>query len=235
MNESEALSRVLRDAIQNNVVDVSLNYLEHTTLLCMQYLEKNASSKPPFISLDQNPEALRTQVHTFGRTTIALPAQDNIFELARIVVPENNIGYLENVEQYLADKDGQFYATASTRWGQPYNETVDVNAVRWVFRIQDFTGQQPEQFFHTAVVIPDFINLLPGRPWSEINEIPGLWYPATQYHGIRANIAPANMLRLFVFIPRLTDYNWRAAATLTARVQSSICKEAHFNTRTTFQ
>jgi hypothetical protein len=227
-------TQVLERAIAHRVIDVSIPW-ESQAMRAIRALDTVKELTPPFLNVDQNSQALRPQIHTFGRSPVFDSNQDHLIELARIVVPEMQIGYLENIEQYLADVNGQFYATESQYWGRPYNETVPINDINWLFRLDDFHGLQPPRFTYSAAVIGDYRSVLPGLAWADLPEFDGIWYPATNYTCFRANIAPGKMLRLIAYVPSssLQVYSWRISGRLIARVQSARCEEALQNTRLT--
>ena len=134
-------TEVLECAIKSRVIDVSIPW-ESQAMRAIRALDTVKDSLAPYLNIDQNSQALRPQIHTFGRSPLFESNEDHLIELARVVVPEMQIGYLDNIEQYLADVNGQFYATESQYWGRPYNETIPINDINWLFRIEDFHGLQ---------------------------------------------------------------------------------------------
>jgi len=234
-------ARVLRRAYEEEVIDSSLSIFRDAPVNMMRWMNsvKSLEPKVPFVSLQQNPEALRTQIHTFGRTPADLDMKgtDHIQELARITVPPDNIGYLTNIEQYIADRDGGMYPSRAQYWGMPYHETVDYDEIVWIFRLESYLSIAPTRFTYTGVApLANYESVLPGRPFSDLPQFNGLWYPATKRNAFCAIIPEGHILRLYAYLPGsdLPIYNWRVACKLTAYLQSSLCDEAHTNSRILF-
>lgn len=222
-------SAFLRTALKGSVATNWLpSYGDMNILKAMSSL--SAVAPPPhtneFLNVFGQNAALRTIVHTFDRTPS--DQAESIWELAQIAVPERSVAFLENIEQYVADSAGLFYASESSFWGKPYNETIaELDNIRWFFRVQQFNGTLPARYN----VASNDESLLPGAPWSELPSFSGIWYPATKQNAISATIAPKTILRMFVSIPAAVNYDWRIAGRLTARIQSSKCQEAQTNAR----
>lgn len=231
-NRFQEDTSLLRHAFSIGIVDQSI---------CSQYvpmrmINAGGKSRVPRASIqnvDQNSQALETQVHTFDRTDLFDSANNHLIELARIVVPEGNVGHTETIEQYMADSEGRFYASAAQYWGIPYNETVPINDIWWFFRVESYYGEWLPQFYAQALAMPNPRGLLPGAPWFDLPEFSGLWYPAHLKKKFCGTIPSGKQLRFFAFVPpeSLVQYSWRLSGRLTARVQSELCKEAQLNTR----
>jgi len=232
----ERNAAVIRWAVSEEVLDASLEPFVYAPTDMMRWIEAHRSkdTKVPFVNVDQNAQSLRSIIHTFGKTPEFDITEDNIIELAQVAIPEGNVGYLTNLEQYVADKDGNYYATAAQNWGNPYNETVLTDQIVWHFQVQKYYGAMPARFDVSAVGIANYQRLLPGRAWSELPSITGLWYPASKENVFCATIPPGHILRLFAYVPStcLQVYSWRIAGKMHAKIQSALCSEAWLNTRT---
>jgi hypothetical protein len=237
-NES---SEALRRAIKKDIVDPGTRIFSGAPLGMMAWFKtvKPRQKKPPFINPQQNPQALRPQAHTFGRTPSNLdPEEDFLIELSRVTVPEDSVGYLVNIEQYVASRFGEIYPTNSQYWGSPYNETVGgLNDLRWYLRLrQNEQVTDPNPFLLGNINIPNHQRALPGTPYIDLPVIDGLWYPASKQNAFRSIIPSGYTLSLIVWIPEtsMSVYQWVCAGRLTAQVQTELCNEALVNTRTLF-
>lgn len=231
-NRFQEDSSLFREALSIGIIDTS-TCRQSVPAKMMRSSGKSTVPRANIQNIDENSEALRTQIHTFDRTDVFLSTNNHLIELARIVVPEGNVGHINSVEQYMADSDGRFYASASEYWGMPYNETVNINDIIWFFRVDSYDGSWLPQFYATALVMPNPRGLLPGAPWFDLPEFNGLWYPANLRKEFSGTIPSGKQLRFFAYVPpeALTVYSWRLSGRLTARVQSELCKEAQYNTR----
>jgi len=231
-NQFAENTAVLRAALKRGIVDLSMCFQLPASKL-MKTASRSTVPRATIQNIDQNSQALRTQIHTFDRTDVLAATHDHVIELARITVPEGNVGHVRCVEQYMADSAGRFYASASNYWGMPYNETVPINELIWLFRLDNFDGSWLPQFYSTALVLGNFRAILPGAPWWDLPEFNGIWYPATHRKGFSGTIPSGKQLRMFVYMPSSSqaDYSWRLSGRLTARVQSELCSEARANTR----
>lgn len=225
-------SSLLRVALKRGIIDTSI---------CHQCIPARISvsmsrSKVPVATIqniDQNTQALRTQVHTFDRTEALDPTLNHIVELARITVPEGNVGHVESIEQYLADSAGRFYATSSEYWGMPYNETVPITDIVWFLRLDNYDGTLADRYAVNALVMANPRGLLPGQAWPDLPEFNGIWFPANHRKGFSGTVPSGKQLRFFAWVPPSASevYTWRISGRLVARVQSELCSEALKNTR----
>lgn len=231
-NQFQENSELLRAAKARGIVNLSLCFHAPPFRL-MKVANKSPVPRASIQNIDQNTQALRTKIHTFERTDVLSETDDHLIELARITVPEGNVGHVRCIEQYMADSEGRFYASASNYWGQPYNETVPIDDVVWLFRLSTFDGSWSPQFYQSAAPLVDFRAILPGAPWWDLPEFRGIWYPATHRKGFSGTIPSGMQLRMFAFMPSSSQefYRWRLSGRLTARVQSELCQEARANTR----
>lgn len=231
-NTFEEDTKLLNHAARRGLVNLKVCF-ESPTFKLLQTLNRSTVPRATIQNIDQNSQALKTQVHTFDRTEVFNAANDHLIELARITVPQGNVGHLECIEQYLADVDGLFYASSSQYWGMPYNETVAINDIVWLFRLDNYYGNWVPRFYQTALVLGNYRALLPGSAWHDLPEFNGLWYPAHHRKGLHGTIPSGMQLRFFAYVPNtaLEVYSWRLSGRLTARLQSELCTEAQQNTR----
>jgi len=153
-------------------------------------------------------------------------------ELARIVVPFGEVGFVESCEQVLYDVDGNYFPTNSVYWGSPFFADSDVDDCRWYLTIDNISHAGDARFNRTSVAAFDS-TVLPGSPYPDKYEIAGIWYPA---HNSSANhlkwIVPhEKVLRFFFFTPPTAIWQWRAAGRLRAYTQSTFSPEAAANAR----
>lgn len=156
-------------------------------------------------------------------------------EVARIIVPQGHIGFLQSIEQVLLDQDGNYYATSNEYWGSPYSVLPDVANSRWYITTQPLDAFDGAQFNNQALATFDPYRDLPGSPYSEKFEINGLWYPAHAPTSKIDNwiIPQQTVLRLFFYTPPTVNFKWSAAGRLRAVTQSTFSREAAHNARVT--
>ena len=231
-NQFQENSSLIRSALERGIINTRICF-ESVPGRMMLTESKSVVPRAHIQNIDQNSQALRTQIHTFDRTGVLDTARDHLIELARITVPQGNVGHVQNIEQYLADVEGSFYASSSQYWGMPYNETVPINDIIWLFRIDNFYGRWVPQFYANGLPLVNFRALLPGNAWWDLPEFNGIWYPANHNKNFVGTIPTGKQLRFFAFVPATaqTQYIWNLSGRLTARIQSELCPEAQINTR----
>jgi hypothetical protein len=158
-----------------------------------------------------------------------------VCEVARIIVPQGHIGFLQNIEQTLHDAAGNYYATSNQYWGSPYSVDPDVAGCRWYLTTQHFDSFDGAQFNNQALAAFDPYRDLPGSPYSEKFEINGIWYPAHAPTSKIDNwlIPQQTVLRLFFYTPPTSNFQWVAGGRLRAVTQSTFSEEAAHNARST--
>lgn len=190
--------------------------------------------RPPTFEPLNNPKTARWQAHTFGPQN--MPIMNSWFgcELARIVVPDGDVGLIRSVEQVLYDQDGNYYPTGSDYWGSPYPVDPDVANTEWYLNIQHFEGLTPPQYALSSLIVPLTREAFPGAPYPELATIQGLWLPANSPNTRVKLIVPgASIIRFYFYSPPTVTWRWRVAGRLQAQTQTAYCKEAEANARRT--
>lgn len=190
--------------------------------------EKN----PHEFNLLNHPKSRRFQESSFDVVTQPDVAEYWAVELARIIVPQGSIGFLETLEQVLNDSIGSYYPTNQDYWGSPHFVISDVDNCRWFLTIDYYDGLQPARFEISGATPIDGARL-PGMPYSELFEINGLWYPAGSQaaNNMRLIVPEQHMLRFFFVTPPTATYTWQVRGRLRAYTQTTYCKEAANNAR----
>ena len=231
-HQNEWRSRVLREAVRDGVIDSPFKrYWSPAVVRAMQLARQVQPEHydPNFNNLLQHPKSLRWREHTYPAL-----AHDNqtywCTELARIAVPEGMVGYLENIDQVLNDAAGSYFPSNLQYWGSPRFEVQEVDDCKWWLTIEPYYQTQPGRFDLTSA-LPFDISRLPGRPFEELYEILGMWYPAGQFKPIRSIIPTGSILRFYFYTPPQSIYQWRPSGRLSARIQSTFSDEAMENAR----
>jgi len=220
-------SNVLRDAVKDGLIPTQLPVFDKIDLKVFDYATDNFKpQKFPQKDSQFAPETQRYQEHHFDVYNLPGNAQ-RLVELARIIVPRGDVGYLKSIEQFVADQDGGFFPTGSEYWGVPYQNDPDVLNLRWYLRLSNFEGEQPARFVGGASIYN-----LPGWAFPDLPEIDYLWYPAHCVQKMPNMVIPGGtMLRFFILSLGSTVWQWRVMGRLRAVVQSSQCAEMYYNTR----
>lgn len=181
-----------------------------------------------------NPKTARWQEHTFGPQNMPIAAAWFGVELARIVVPDGDVGLIRTVEQVLYDQNGNYYATGSDYWGTPYPVDPDVANTRWYLNIQNYEGVTPPQYALSSLIFPLDREAFPGAPYPELPTISGIWLPANSPNTRVKLIVPGrSIVRFFFYSPPTVTWQWRVAGRLQAQTQTAYCREAEANARRT--
>lgn len=154
-------------------------------------------------------------------------------ELARLVVQDDAIGFLDSVEQVLKDVNGDYYPTSQDYWGSPYSDIADVAGCRWYLKVEDYDSYDGARLNFTRATPIDPWGDLPGAPYAERFEIDGIWYPAhcPTSRGLHWLIPSNSVLRFYLITPPTTLYTWQATGRLRATIQSALCDQAVQNAR----
>ena len=136
-------SNVLRDAVKDGLIPTQLPVFDKIDLKVFDYAIANFKpQKTPQKDPQFAPETQRYQEHHFEPYN--LPGNAIIIvELARIIVPRGEVGYLKSIEQFVEDQNGGFYPTSSEYWGLPYQNDADLLRLKWYLRLSTFEGEQP--------------------------------------------------------------------------------------------
>lgn len=238
---SDESKRWLHTAIVDGIVDVRLGPFDDDNfpiglfpLLRGWHDQGLPSKESPELYTDRRSRSFKESV--LSRQTHTDIDEHWAIELARIIVPYGDIGFLECIEQVLADVDGSYYPTSSEFWGNPYSQLSDINNCRWYLKVQPvdtFDGQRIN--FQSATVIDPYQDL-PGAPYAEKFEIDGIWYPAHcgQSRNLKMIIPQDTVLRFYMITPPTILYQWVAAGRLRAFTQSTFSPEAAQNARKTY-
>lgn len=233
-------SRVLSDAIGAGLIDTRIDALKEPAVRrSMQMIEREgpqalSAKNPNELELLNHPRTERWQEHVYPPLAHGDQSEWYCLELARIKVPKGEIGILRSLEQVMYDVEGNYYATQVDYWGSPYSVQPDVDNVRWWLQLDYLDQLDPARF---AIQQPVVFGRgrLPGYPYSELNEIHGLWYPALSGNTSVKFVIPGHrMLRFFVWTPPTINYRWTFAGRLRATLQTTYCSEALQNTRLGF-
>lgn len=237
---TEEASQVLRDAVQDEVIDTVLKPFDGRSIPLNMF--EWVTSQP--LSEPRNPHTFDLYTHPKSRvykeSILSAQSQPDMaeywaVELARIAVPHGSIGFVTGLEQVLNDVDGNYFPTNVVYWGSPNFTLSDVDNCRWYLTLDYFDGVEPARF-NLSQAAPITAGRLPGWGYSQLNEIPGIWYPA---HNGNANkmklIIPGQRILRFYFVtPPTTTYQWQASGRLRAYTQSTYSREAQANARMLF-
>lgn len=228
---------VLRAAFAHGLVDSDVIPFDPPSIPpeMFQWVESQRSryqQNPHEFNLLEHPRSRRFQESSFPAATQPDPTENWAVEVARIVVPQGSVGFIESLEQVLNDASGSYYPTNQAFWGSPVFVDPDVDNCRWYLTIDYYDGLVPEPFEISGATAIG-IGRLPGAPYSELSEIDGLWYPANSPNAkhLQLIVPEMKMLRLFFMTPPTVTYTWQVRGRLTAYTQTTYCKEAANNAR----
>lgn len=230
-------NRVLRDAINANVIDPTLTpfrnpFIRRACRVVHGWAAGGVDPQNPgTYDLGVHPRTERWQESAFAPIERPDVARHWVVEVARIVVPTGDVGQLRSIEQVVYDIDGNYYPTNRDYWGSPYSVIAEVNDLRWWLQLETFDGVQPERFNEIAVA-PLTRAILPGYPYPELATIRGTWYAAQNAQAdVKMVIPGQKMLRLYMYSPPQTIFRWVAGGRLRATTQTTYCREAAYNAR----
>lgn len=231
----EESSIAMRNAVQNGVVDTMIEPFGNPMIAALlNWVDRRPATEqqnPHTFELWQSPQSQRWQENVLG--LVEQPDMANWYaaELARFVVPKGQAGFVRVLDQVLNDVDGNYYPSNREYWGSPHFVTSDVDNCRWYLTLDFFDGLQPPPFTYVSAV-PFASDILPGEPYPDLHEIPGLWYPAQGPRDALKLICPGNrMLRLFFFTPPTDVFRWQALGRLAGYLQSTYNRDAEQNAR----
>ena len=235
-NQLEYRSDILRRAIQGRVIDTRIsrmtNPLVSRAMIIASSVKKHHYQDPNTFRLFEHPNSLSWRESVFEPGVHTTISDYWCLELARIVVPRGSVGYLEGIDQVLNDKDGNYFPSNREYWGSPTFSFSEVDDCKWWLTLDHYYNAEPARF-ELSQTTPFTITRLPGRPYRDLHEIPGLWYPAHSNQKISTIIPGSSILRFFIYSPPQTVYQWQAAGRLRARVQSTFSKYASRNASST--
>lgn len=230
----------MRHAVQNGVIDTVLSPFKnrHVSAL-MDWADRNRALEPQdpnTFEAFEHPKSQRWQDSSFSPALQELnpdPGPNPFFmaELAQFAVPKGQVGFVRVLEQVLRDYDGLVYPSNQEYWGSPIFEVPDIDNCRWYLTLDFFAGILPARFIYTSAA-PFTPDILPGAPYSDMFEIPCLWYPAGSAQQDLKLIVPGNrVLRFFFFCQPTSLYRWHVRGRLAGYTQSTYCSEAAQNAR----
>lgn len=238
---TEEASQVLRDAVADQVVDTVLAPFDGYTIPRSMFEwvvnQQGADPQNPnTFDLLQHPKSRRYQESILSAAEQPDMAEYWAVELARIVVPKGQIGFLTSIEQVLNDVDGNYYPTNVIYWGSPNYQLTDVDNCRWYLKLDYFDGLVPPRFNLTQAAPVMTSARLPGWGYTELAEIPGIWYPAHNANSskLKLIIPGQRMLRFYFLTPPTNTYRWQASGRLRGYTQSTFSREAGANARMIF-
>lgn len=225
-------SDVLRSAFKAGVIDPVI-VLDPITERAMQYAVDNHNAQVHWQKdLWVDARSLRYKESVLNIRTMPNTAEWFVCELAQIAVPSGSIGYLSGITQYLYDYSTNYYPTGSEFWGLPNMQISDVDACRWLLRLEPFYGAMPPRLVMSTTTAIDLQAALPGFPYPDLPQFQDIWYPPHNPQRFNPLLIPGGyVLRYFFYSPPTTTYQWRVLGKLTASIQSALCKEAEYNTR----
>jgi hypothetical protein len=232
---TEEASIAMRNAVRAGVIDTVLQpFGDPMIAALLNWVDSPQATDPQnphTAELWQSPQSQRWQESVLG--VVEQPDTENWFagEIARFVVPKGHVGFVRVLDQVLNDVQGNYYPSNREYWGSPHFVIADVDDCRWYLTLDYFDGLQPPPYIYASAV-PFLSDILPGEPYPDLHEIPGLWYPAHGPRDALKLICPGNrMLRLFFYTPPTTVYRWQALGRLAGYVQSTYNRDAETNAR----
>lgn len=230
-------SQMMRDAAQAGVIDTVWEAVWGDALTppsvfawVLEQRDLERFQNPHRFELLEHPYSQRYQESIFPSAVHTAPADYWAVELARVVVPKGCVGFLTGIDQVLNDVDGSYYPSNVHYWGSPTFVFGEVDDCRWYLRLDSFDGFQPPRWALSSTV-PIPTDLLPGWPYTELYEIPALWYPAGNSAGLKLIVPGRHMLRFYFVTPPQTLYQWQVTGRLRAYIQSTFNPEAAANAR----
>lgn len=237
---TEEASNVLRRAVQDEVIDTVLKPFNGFTIPYSMFdwvrsKPMSEPSNPHTFDLWQHPKSRRYQESIMEAQTQPDMAEYWAVELARIVVPHGQVGFVTGIEQVLNDVDGNYFPSNVAYWGSPTFSIDDVDNCRWYLTLDYFDGLLPPRF-NLSQVAAIGAGRLPGFGYSDLPEIPGLWYPAHNgpANKVKLVIPGQRMLRFYFVTPPTLNYQWQASGRLRGYLQSTYSREAQANARMVF-
>jgi hypothetical protein len=223
LNQESSIA--LRHAILNGVVDTDLSAYPNQFMvnLLSKWAPKQVrdrSRDPNTFEPFENSQSLRWQEDILSAATHSTVTEYFAVELARFTVPKGQTGFLKHIDQVLNDVEGSYYPSNVAYWGSPTFVIPDVDNCRWYITIDFFDGQLPGRFTLSSAT-PFGSEVLPGEPYPDLYEIPGLWYPAHCNRTLKLIVPGARMLRLFFYTPPTTVYQWQCSGRLAGYTQST--------------
>ncbi len=236
----------LRSAIRQGIVDPILRlpdidprmfrHLENAQALASRQGPKPSQSNPL-----QNPLSRRYREHTFyppiGQQGVPGAWQSLLCELARIAVPDGEVGYLRRIDQEISDMvlykatfDWMALPTWLLNWGINWFDEAEIDECRWFLRLEQFEGVLPARIVLNNVT-PFNESMLPGRPYEELPEWRGFWHKSDNPRDFWSIIPGGHLLRFLVWVPPTSTYHWHVHGRLTALTQSAYCQEAEMAER----
>ena len=230
----EEAAQAMRNAVKNGVVDTVLYPFGDPfvpSLMGWAEAQNVAQQDPQTFEALENPHSQRWQENVLP--SVIQQAQDvyTVGELARFTVPKGSVGFVRFLDQVLNDLDGNMYPTNQFYWGSPVFKIPDVMQCRWYLTLDYFDGTVPPQFTFSDP-LPFTSSVLPGVPYPDLHEIPGLWYPAHAPRDMMKLIVPGGqMLRFFFWSGPTTEFWWEATGRLAGYTQSTYNDQATNNAR----
>lgn len=238
---TEESSQVLREAVRDQVVDTVLYPFDGFSIPfdMFEWVTSQGAIEPQnphTFELLEHPKSRRYQEVIFDAVTDPDITGWWGVELARIVVPKGEVGFLTGIDQVLNDVEGNYFPTNVAYWGSPNYVLPDVDNTRWFLKLDYYDGLIPQRFNRIQFAPAMQPGVLPGWGYPELHEIPGIWYPA---HNSNANklsliIPGQRMLRFYFFTPPTVTYQWQVSGRLRAYTQSTYSREAQANARMIF-
>jgi len=230
----EESSLVLSNAVKNGVVDTVLHPFQD---IAVRALLKDTAQRrsryeqnPNSFELYAHPKSTRWQVSTLPPRTHPDLSRPACIEVARFVVPDGQIGFVQYIEQSVHDYQGRYYPTNQDYWGSPGFVIDDVANIRWWLKLDFYNGVLPDQFFYNQNT--NFgSEVAPGVPYQDMSTIDALWYPAHLCNPIKLMVPGNRMLRMFYYSPALSEYGWVVHGRLSGYVQSTYSDESMENSR----
>jgi hypothetical protein len=226
--------QVMRNAVKSGIVDTVLYPFGDPfvpSLMTWAESQHIEGASPQTFEAHENPHSQRWQESIYPGIAMAQSDQYWALEIARFMVPMGSVGYVRFLDQVLNDAAGNIFPSNQFYWGSPTFVHPDVDNCRWYLTLDFFDGTQPGRFQLTSAA-PFTSSSLPGMPYPDLHEIPGLWYPAHAPRDMLKLIVPGNrMLRFFFFTPPVTNYRWVGSGRLAGYTQSTYNREATENAR----
>lgn len=233
LTQFQARSEVMRNAVENGVIDTVITDSFNDPYICnlLGYpKEKMRRQNPNTFEVWQHSQSQRWQENALDTALHTTTTEYFAVELARFTVPKGQVGFVRHLEQVVNDATGSYYPSNVSYWGSPHFVLPDVDNLRWYLKLDYFDGTLPARFT-LSTPTPFTSQSLPGMPYNDLHEIDALWYPAHHKKALKLIIPGNRMLRLYVFTPPTTTYQWQFRGKLTGVTQSTYSVEAIDNSR----
>lgn len=234
MTQQQESTLALRSAVNNGVVDTVLHPFSSPLISnLLGYARKHRGShtqNPNSFEPFQHPRSTSMQVHSLPAKAPAETTNFNVMEVARFVVPEGSVGFIEYIEQVVNDLQGSYYPTNQEYWGSPTFALGEVSRIRWWLKLDYFNGVLPIRFEYSNPTVFGS-EVAPGMPYDGMSEIDALWYPAHNNKRLKLIIPGARMLRFYYYSPPTVQYEWEVRGRLTGYTQSTYSGESMRNAR----